>query len=178
LDEQELVVLARTGDTDAFGEIVRHYKFPVLRYLYRLTGDMEKAEDLTQDTFVKAFEGINGLRSQLALKSWLYRIATRTAHSYWRRNRLRVLIHVDDSKSPNSIAVEDSMRKVEEKMVVRRSLLEVPQHQRVCLVLHYVEGFKYREIAETLGISEDAVRKRISRGKQAFRRFYNGGGDQ
>ena len=175
MDEQEIIMLARDGDTDAFGEIVRHYKDPILRYLYRLTGDMERAQDLTQDTFIKAYQNIGGIRSQLSFRAWLYRIATRTAHSYWRRNRLRVLTGFDGVKSPEIQTAEDPARKVEEKTAVRRALLEVPSKQRECLVLHYVEGFKYREIAETLGISEDAVRKRVSRGKEIFRRLYNGG---
>ena len=58
---------------------------------------------------------------------------------------------------------------------MRHALLEVPRNQRECLVLHFVSGFKYYEIAATLGISEDAVRKRIARGKEIFRDAYNGG---
>jgi RNA polymerase sigma factor (sigma-70 family) len=65
-------------------------------------------------------------------------------------------------------------------MAVRTALHEVPSNQRECLVLHFVGGFKYREIAITLGISEDAVRKRVARGKEIFKDAYkyNGGEPQ
>jgi RNA polymerase sigma-70 factor (ECF subfamily) len=175
MDEQQLIALARKGDTVAFGELVKTYRDPILRYLYRLTGDMEKASDLTQDTFLKAFQKINGIRSEPAFKAWLYRIATRTAHSYWRRARLRAFISLDGVKPSSEETIAAPAENIEEKIAVRRALLEVPRNQRECLVLHFVGGFKYREIAATLGISEDAVRKRIARGKEVFRDAYNGG---
>jgi RNA polymerase sigma-70 factor (ECF subfamily) len=62
-----------------------------------------------------------------------------------------------------------------EEMSIQEVLRKIPPEQRVCLVLHYVEGFKYREIADTLGISEEAVQKRVSRGKHLFRQLYEGG---
>ena len=76
--------------------------------------------------------------------------------------------------------MENPARDIEEKMAVRTALREVPPNQRECLVLHFVEGFKYREIAVTLGISEEAVRKRVARGKEIFKDAYkfNGGKDQ
>jgi len=59
-----------------------------------------------------------------------------------------------------------------EGLAIQDALSHVPSEQRTCLVLHFVEGFKYGEIAETLGTSEEAVRKRVARGKQAFRKLY------
>ncbi len=60
---------------------------------------------------------------------------------------------------------------------MQEALLEVPEKLRACMVLHFVGGFKYREIADTLGISEDAVRMRVARGSEGFRRAYRAGGD-
>ena len=175
MDEQQLIALARKGDTVAFGEIVKTHRDSILRYLYRLTGDMEKASDLTQDTFLKAFQKIDSLRSEQAFKAWLYRIATYTVHSYWRRARLRAFINFDDAKPSIENTIADMAENIEEKIAVRHALLKVPRNQRECLVLHFVSGFKYYEIAATLGISEDAVRKRIARGKEIFRDAYNRG---
>ena len=180
INEQQLVASARDGDTGVFGELVKEYKDPILRYLYKLTGDIEKASDMTQDTFLKAYQNLNSIRSEAAFKPWLYRIATRTAHSYWRRARLRIFISFDGAKTDNGKLMENPARDIEEKMAVRTALREVPPNQRECLVLHFVEGFKYREIAVTLGISEEAVRKRVARGKEIFKDAYkfNGGKDQ
>ena len=62
-----------------------------------------------------------------------------------------------------------------EEIAIKDALGKIPYEQRICVVLHYVEGFKYREIAETMGISEEAVRKRVTRGVQVFRRLYDRG---
>ena len=64
---------------------------------------------------------------------------------------------------------------MDEKIAIQEALNKVPEDQRTCLVLHLVEGFKYREIAETMEISEDAVRMRVARGKAAFQMVYRGG---
>ena len=170
-------LLAREGDTGAFGELVKLYKDPIQRYLFKLTGDVEQAGDLTQDTFLKAYQNLNSIRSDLAFKPWLYRIATRTVHSAWRRTRLKNFISFDGEKLPGRNPTYDTVKNLEEKMAVRTALHEVPRSHRECLVLHFVEGFKYREIALTLGISEEAVRKRVARGKEIFKEAYkiNGG---
>jgi len=171
-EEQQLITLARKGNTDAFGELVKTYRDLILRYIYRLTGDMEKADDLTQDTFLKAYKNLNSIRSEAAFKPWLYRIATRTVHSYWRRANLKKFISFDGVKTTGGTA-----ENIEDKIDVRRALLEVPFKQRECIVLHFMGGFTYREIAANLGISEDAVRMRITRGKEIFKEAYktNGG---
>jgi RNA polymerase sigma-70 factor, ECF subfamily len=135
---------------------------------------MEKASDLTQDTFLKAFQKIDGIRSEQAFKAWLYRIATHTVYSYWRRARLKMFISLDGANPSVEQTISDPKENVEEKVAVRLALLEVPRRQRECMVLHLVGGFKYREIAKTMGISEDAVRMRITRKKEIFRDAYNG----
>ncbi len=176
-DEQQIIALACKGDTAAFGELVKTYRDPILRYLFRLTGDMEKANDLTQDTFLKAFQKIGGIRSEPAFKPWLYRIATRTVHSYWRRANLKKFIGIDGAKPENGKTIAAPPANIEDKIDVRHALLAVPLNQRECIVLHFMGGFTYREIAANQGISEDAVRMRIARGKEIFKDAYkcNGG---
>ncbi len=73
----------------------------------------------------------------------------------------------DDKNQPDNLA---------EKIMIEAAMLKVPEVQRVCMMLHFVEGFKYREIAQTLGISEDAVRMRVARGSEEFRKVYPQGG--
>jgi RNA polymerase sigma-70 factor, ECF subfamily len=176
-DEQRLIALACKGDTAAFGELVKTYRDPILRYLFRLTGDMEKANDLTQDTFLKAFQKIGGIRSEAAFKPWLYRIATRTVHSYWRRVNLKKFISFDGDKPQDGKIIPAPAENTDDKIDVRHALVTVPQNQRECIVLHFMGGFTYREIAASQGISEDAVRMRIARGKEVFKNAYkfNGG---
>jgi len=173
LDEAQVIALIRTGNTDAFAEIIEHYQVPIIRYLYRLTGDYEMAQDLAQDTFLQAYKGILKTKSELSFKAWLYRIATNNALQFRRRKRLLSFIPFADLRKSDISIVENPADCAEENMAIKESLLKVPDEKRTCLVLHFVEGLKYREIAEILGVSEDAVRKRVARGSREFQKAYH-----
>jgi len=175
LEETLILAEVRNGNTDAFTEVVQHYQMPIQRYLYRLTGDFETARDLTQDTFIRAYKNILTNKNDISFKAWLYRIATNNAFQHQRRKRLLSLISFHRSKNIN-IPDEEHVDNTIENMAINETLLKVPRDQRICMVLHFMEGFKYREIAETLGISEEAVRKRVARGSDEFRRLYGSGG--
>lgn len=169
-DEAQIINLVRAGDTDAFTGIVERYQGPIIRYLDRLTGEYEVALDLAQDTFVRAYQGILKTDTSLSLQAWLYKIATNLARQHHRRKKILTFIpfaHVEEPES--SLSADD---RAEGNMAINEALLKVPEKQRACLVLHFVEGLKYREIAEALGISEDAVRKRVVRGCEQFRQAY------
>ena len=169
------MALVRAGNTDAFAGIVEHYQAPIQRYLYRLTGDYELARDLAQDTFVQAYKNILKTDSELSLRAWLYRIAENNARQHYRRKKLISFIPFSGMKKVET-STSDYADEAERYMAIKEALLKVPQKQRVCMVLHFVEGFRYREIAEILGISEEAVRKRVARGSREFRKMYSTGG--
>lgn len=173
MDEAQVIALMRRGSTDVFAEIVEHYQMPIIRYLYRLTGDYEVAQDLAQDTFLQAYKGIMKTKSELSFKAWLYRIATNNALQFRRRKRLLSFIPFADSGKSDIPATENPSEDVEERMAIKEALLKVPEERRTCMVLHFVEGLKYREIAEILGVSEDAVRKRVARGSREFQEAYH-----
>ena len=84
LDEAQVIAQVRTGKTDAFGEIIEYYQAPIVRYLLRMTGD----HDVAQDTFRTAYQSILKTDSDLSLKAWLYKIATNTARQFHHRRRL------------------------------------------------------------------------------------------
>jgi RNA polymerase sigma-70 factor (ECF subfamily) len=175
LDDVAAIALVREGNTDAFTAIVEHYQAPLQRYLYRLTGDAELAKDLAQDTFVQAYQNILKTDSDLSLRAWLYKIAENNACQYFRRKKL-IPFSLFSGTAKDEPAVKDFSENTEKSMAIEETLLKIPQKLRACLVLHFVEGFKYREIAGILGISEEAVRKRVSRGSLEFRRLYIAGG--
>src|SRR5579872_4287982 len=87
-DDAMVVAAVRAGDLNAFTSIVEKYQVRLARYLYRLVGDEETALDLAQDTFLEAYRGIGSLRSDLALRAWLFRIATNHAIQVRRRRRI------------------------------------------------------------------------------------------
>ncbi len=176
MDEVAVIARVQAGNTDAFADIIEKYQIPIQRYLYRLTGDYELARDLAQDTFVQAYKGILKAKEDISFKAWLYRIATNNAWQNRRRKKLISFISFEDSTEADnqSGAIRDNC--INDRMEIQEALIKVPEEQRTCLILHLVEGFKYKEIAKTLGISEDAVRMRVTRGKETFRKFYKGGG--
>ena len=175
LEETSVVALVRAGNTSAFASIVDQYQMPLQRYLYRLTGDYELARDLAQDTFIQAYKSILKTDSELSFKAWIYRIATNNALQFQRRKKIISFIPFSGLKKADTLT-GDEFDETERNLAIREALRKVPQDQRVCMVLHFVEGFKYREIAETLEITEEAVRKRVTRGSQEFRRLINSGG--
>jgi RNA polymerase sigma-70 factor, ECF subfamily len=170
LEDTDIISNIRAGTTNAFVAVVDLYQAPILRYLYRLTGNTEVAQDLAQDTFIQAYKSILKTKSELQLKAWLYRIATNNARQFHRRKRLLKFVSFEwqELKAHTHNQPEGEIEKTD----IQEALRGVPIEQRMCLVLHFVEGFKYREIAETLNISEDAVRMRVTRGKQIFQSLY------
>lgn len=179
MDEAQVIAQVQTGATDAFTEIVEHYQAPIVRYLSRLTGNMEVAEDLAQDTFIQAYRGILKTRSELHFKAWLYRIATNNALQYHRRRRLLSFIPFTGSERSDMFETRSSPDTVPERITIQEAMMTVPHQRRECMVLHFVEGLKYREIADIVGVSEEAVRKRVARGSREFRTAYHrlSGGD-
>jgi len=178
LEDLQLIDLVRNGNTDAFGQIIERYQLPITKYLYRLIGEYEVARDLTQDTFIQAFKSLHKGHERIFLKAWLYGIATNKALQYRRRKKIIAFIPFSDYLKADPPDNNNQIEELPEKIAVHDALLKVPREQRVCMVLHFIEGFKYREIAQTLGISEDAVRMRVARGSLEFRKQYGPkGGD-
>lgn len=172
LHEAQIIAQVRTGRNDAFGEIIEHYQRPIIRYLLRMTGHYKVAQGLAQDTFPQAVRGILKTRSDLSLKARFYRIATNNANQYHRRRRLLSFIPFTGSESadtPNMSAFADQLV---EKVALEEALLKAPQGRRVCMALHFVGGFTYQEFRAIVGISEQAVRKRVGRVGQDFRNVY------
>jgi RNA polymerase sigma-70 factor (ECF subfamily) len=175
LEEAAVIARVRSGNTDAFSEIVEVYQSPLQRYLYRLTGDIELARDLTQDTFIQAYKNILKTDSELSFKAWIYHIATNNAYLHHRRKRRISFTPFSGLKKEPESPGDNFNIVTAEAIAIQEALVKIPEEQRICLVLHLVEGFKYREIAGTIGISEDAVRMRVARAKEAFQREYRGG---
>jgi RNA polymerase sigma factor (sigma-70 family) len=118
----------RQGNSDAFAAIVEHYQSPIIRYLYRMTGNYEVAEDLAQDTFVKAYKGILRTDSELAFKAWLYRIATNNALQYHRRKKLLSFIPLS-SLSANNPALKAPPGNNEDRLLIKQVLSRVSPDQ-------------------------------------------------
>lgn len=175
--DKSLINAHRQGDTEAFGELVRRYGDSVLGYLTRMSGSIEQAEDLFQETFKRVHEKAYTLRSN-HFKSWLFTIATRVAIDGLRkRQRLQVVslnqepdCNDGHSKELGAVAVaqgnpdpSEKAIKAEQRRRVRQALEFLPAKQRATVVLAYYQGLSYREAAEVLGCSIGTVKTQMYR---------------
>ena len=175
--DESLVAAHLQGDPAAFRELVRRYGDGVLGYLFRMTGNRDRAEDLFQETFKRVHEKARTFRGG-SFKSWLFTIATRVSIDTARRRRRVAVVSLnqetdcgDDNPSPLAagIAAEDApdpadeLVRQEQKEQVRRAIESLPVGQRATLVLAYYQQLSYREVAETLGCSIGAVKTQMSR---------------
>ncbi len=157
----------------SFDELFARYQGPIYGYILGMVGNVEQAQDLTQDTFIKAFKALPDTR-ELVLPAWLYRIATNTALDALRhRRRLTWLPFApgDDERLP---APEiDLPSHFAESEAVRSALGRLTPPQRACLLLRAHDGFSIDEIAQVLRMSKGNVKITLYRAKERFRSAYD-----
>lgn len=170
-DDADLVERARAGDQVAFARLFEQYHAPVLNYLHRMVGDRALAEDLAQDTFVKAYNALPGTRPDLAFKAWIYRIATNTAISHLRRRKIVQWIPFMPGMDR---AGDDSIeRTVGRQHDIEQTLDKLPKHYAAVLLLRHYQGLSLAETADALGITENAAKLRLFRARKAFAEAYD-----
>lgn len=169
-DDADLVGRARAGDQVAFARLFEQYHAPILNYLNRMVGDRAAAEDLTQDTFIKAYNALPSTRPDLAFKPWLYRIATNTAISTLRR---RKIVQWIPFMPGHDHAGEGSIEKsVSQRHDIDQVLGKLPKHYAAVLLLRHYQGLSLAETAAALDITENAAKLRLFRARKAFAEIY------
>jgi RNA polymerase sigma-70 factor (ECF subfamily) len=169
VDDNGLVERARAGDQAAFAQLFEQYHAPILNYLHRMVSDRALAEDLTQDTFIKAYNALPRTKPDLAFKAWLYRIATNTAISHLRRGKIiKWLPFLTDRETPDEL-IEKSVTR---KMDINQALAKLPQHYATALLLRHYQGLSLAETAQALDVTENAAKLRLFRARKAFAQVY------
>ena len=169
-DDADLVGRARAGDQVAFARLFWPYQYPILNYLHRMVGDRALAEDLTQDSFLKAYHALPDTRPDLAFKPWLYRIATNTAISHLRRRKIVQWIpFLPGHDHASGEAIERTVGRRED---IAQTLTKLPQHYTAVLLLRHYQGLSLAETASALGITENAAKLRLFRARKAFAAAY------
>jgi RNA polymerase sigma-70 factor (ECF subfamily) len=164
-------------------ELVAEYQTAILNFIYRLVGDADLAEDLTQETYVKAYEALGrlelGPEAAARRRAWLYRIARNTATDHLRRRARLSWLPLDAVRQRGG---GDPDRKVAAREPVRKALDALTDEQREVLLLFSHVGLSGREVADVLGVTPAAARKRRQRAREAFevayRRFADSGPDE
>ncbi|HEX4713464.1 MAG TPA: RNA polymerase sigma factor [Ktedonobacteraceae bacterium] len=173
LDERNLVLLAQRGDQLAFEKLYERYNDRISRYLIRMVGDDGVGCELSQETFLKAWEALMTLRDPDRFANWLYRIATNRAYNYQNHARLlRTVPWEEYMEHSASLSIAGPERLIEETELMKLVLARVSPTYRPCFILYVIEKLPQRQIADVLGIKLTSVAKYVSRGKEEFRQIY------
>ncbi len=159
--------------SSSFSSVVDRYQVPLISFLYGMVGDREHAEDLAQDTLIKAYEAMERRRAGQEFSSgWLFRIARNTALDALRRKRLIAWLPFGVEHEPVLPARGDFAGQLAEQELVRQVLATLPARYRECLLLRSVVGLSNGEIAAALGISARTVNTLLFRARERFRAVY------
>lgn len=181
LSDVELVEHAASaprGDTRAFEVLVSRYQQRVLTNCRCITGSADDAPDLAQEVFVKIFFGLNRFEGRSQVSTWVNRIKINHCFNFLRRQEGKLHISTDDPDAPPSpepsveARAERDLLSQAERSRVQQVVDALPGTLRVPLVLREYDGFSYQEIAEELGIGLSAVKMRIKRAREEFRRRF------
>jgi RNA polymerase sigma-70 factor, ECF subfamily len=157
-----------------FARIFEEYSSPIFNYVLRMVGDADRAADVTQDTFIKAYRKLDTLTDATSTRSWLYRIATNTAIDDMRRRRMvsavpddsPVFTHrADERPGPEAQYLATTL---DER--VQRALMTLRPNHRQCLLLSDLEDMSAQHIGEVMGLSYAAVRTLLCRARGEMRR--------
>ena len=175
--DRGLVDAAAGGSREAFDDLVRRYQGQILNLARAMTAADGDAEDLAQETFVRAWRGLAGFRSDSTFRTWLYGIAVNVIRTRRQRgSRLRRLFQpvrrdADPGSDPlERASVDDGIEApLAMRQVIDRALATLPDDMREAVVLRDVQGLDYREIAAALGVPIGTVESRIFRARQRLR---------
>lgn len=172
LSDNELILRSREGNMQAFEELVHRYDRRVLAIAFRFTGNMEDAQDLYQEVFIRALNGLMSFRFESRFSTWLYRVTANVCLSWRsRRNRHRhvsieaELKPVDHKSQPDPLIApdrsEELVMKREMAARLKTALSRLSPRQRAVFTLRHFEGLKLREIAEVLDCTDGTVKKHL-----------------
>jgi RNA polymerase sigma-70 factor (ECF subfamily) len=176
LSEEVLVERSAAGDELAYGMLVRRYQARLFNFIRSMLRNEELAEDITQESFIKAFYSLSKLNNPASFKSWLFRIANNNTLDYLRKKRLPQVdvdehlreSYVDDRGNPEEGVVSGARTRH-----IQEALGSLKKDQRAILVMCDLEGLSYQEIAEVLKIPFGTVQSRIFYARRKLREHLN-----
>ena len=183
LSDQEIVALAKEGREAAYRELIRRYERPVFSLILRMVRDRQLAEDLAQETFIKALNAIASYRPEFKFSSWIFKIANNAAIDQLRRREVDTL-SIDGA--PNATSAEDieatalqvgdrgesPLAELEARELgshIEQAIARLRPEYRSCIMLRHVEGMAYEEIAQLLDLPLGTVKTYIHRARHELR---------
>ena len=181
--EQEAQIVERvlSGDVNAFETLVLEYEKSVYGITQRMTGNAEDAADMTQETFIKAYNSLSNFRGDSKFSVWLYRIATNVCLDFLRSKNRKPTVSLsveDDEGEESQMDIADESQSPETLLergltrdAVRRGLKALNEEYRQILLLREIQGLSYEEIAQALNLEVGTVKSRIFRARKKLCAF-------
>lgn len=178
-NDNRIIQKILSGDEKAFAEIVKIYLKAIYNFLYRLAGDRDAAEDMTQETFVKAWKNLKKFDQKRSFKTWLFTIAKNTAFDWLKKKKEIPFSNFTDEEGENWLENVADENILPDEILERKNIAEeldeilqkLPPHYRVILLLRYKEEFSLHEIAEILGEPYNTIKSRHQRGLANLKKF-------
>jgi RNA polymerase sigma factor (sigma-70 family) len=175
--ESELVRRARKGDMAAYDDLVKRYQERIYATIYHMTSNHEDANDLAQDSFIKAFQALKSFKGGSTFYTWLYRIAVNKTINFLKQRKNRTHMSLNDldfntENNPDLVALISEktprraagLKELQEKL--NEALLKLSEPHRLVVVLHDVQGQSHEEIAEIMDCNIGTVRSRLFYARQ------------
>lgn len=170
LDDQECATRAQRGDGAAFSELVARHQDRIYRFLVRLTRSQDDALELTQETFLNAYQGLAQWRADARFATWLFRIARNLAFDLLRRHkRVEFVALEEDIEIADPAPAPDAvLETVQRYRILEAALARLPAEHREILLLREIEEMSYEDIAAVLDLNLGTVKSRIGRARTAL----------
>ena len=176
--DKQLVERVRRGDKRAFDLLILKYQHKIISIVGRYLGDQNDVQDVSQETFIKAYRAIPNFRGESAFYTWLYRIAVNTAKNHLvskSRRPPNIDVDIDDGEFQSNSAVlrdnespQASLATSQMEQVIFRSIENLPSELRIAVTLREFDGLSYDEIAKIMNCPVGTVRSRIFRAREAI----------
>ncbi len=161
------VVQSQKGDQGAFDALVREHQRMIYSLCYRMSGSPADAEDLAQETFIHAYQHLDGFRGEARVSSWLYRIAVNLCLNWQKRTQRRDQLHKEWSEQDREQSADDARL----SQRVQEALMALPPKQRAAVVLTTYDGMTHGEAASALGCTEATVSWRVFAARRKLKRL-------
>jgi RNA polymerase sigma-70 factor (ECF subfamily) len=181
-DELELIKKARNGDLGAYDDLVRRYQQRIYATIYHMTSNHEDANDLAQDTFIKAYQALKSFKGGSSFYTWVYRIAVNKTINFLKQRKNRVQMSLNDmdfnaEHDPDMVALvsentprrEAGLTELQEKL--NEAMQKLSEVHRLVVTLHDVQGLPHEEIAQIMDCNVGTVRSRLFYARQQLQGY-------
>ena len=173
--DADVMLRVKAGDEGAFDYLVQKYRRPMVNFMYRMAHNAAAAEDLAQEVFLRVYRSRSSYEATAKFTTWLYRIATNLAVNHARDTRHEkpeTMVSLDEPDEgtgttmdvpDRTLTVEEDLVRRERLMAIRQKVHDLPERQRLAVIMHKYQQMDYKQIAEVLKLSESATKSLLFR---------------